>query len=203
MESRSHVKARNTVIHSFVVSVIICCGFWVTASARWLVPDWMIHPPPLFPTNEWGVVTNGCQLGLRVPKFQFELGEEIVPAVILRNVGDTNVMYVVMFEHWDYEVIVKRADGKAVPYTDWWAGFKDRLGSLPIQSRIQTTLEPHQETPAASGWVGVSHRYKMDMLGDYIITVKRQVWGSTGWFDVLSNPVTVTIVAPSATKPPK
>src|SRR5208282_6599832 len=84
LESRSHVRARNTVIHSFVVGVMIWSGSLVTASARWLVPDWMIHPPPLFPTNEWGVVANSCQLGLRIPKFQFELGEQIVPTVILR-----------------------------------------------------------------------------------------------------------------------
>jgi hypothetical protein len=196
----SCLKARNTIIQSIVVSIAICCGLLATVPAQGQNVESKQHPPTLFPTNEWGTVTNNCQLGLRVPKFQYVSGEEIVATVILRNVGDKNLGYIHVDEYRDYEVIVKRADGRTVPYTDSWARF-DR--SHPIQTRIQASLGPHQETLASSGWVHVNSRYKMDVPGEYIITVQRNVSGPTGWFDVLSNPVTVTIVAPSLTKPEK
>lgn len=199
------MKANNAIIRSFVASTAICYGVLATAPTRGQSLDWALHPPPLFPTNEWGAVTNDCQLGLRVPKFQYESGEEVLAAVILRNVGDVGFRYGTSDEYEDYEVLVKRADGQTARYTDSWARTENSRDAFCRFVTVE--LPPHGESITVSSWIHVSNRYKMVALGAYVITVKQHVslYKPEGMirFDVFSNPVTVTIVAPSAAKPEK
>jgi len=160
--------------------------------------------PSLLPTNTWGVILNGCELGLRVPKFKYQSGEEIGAAVILRNGGDSLVGFVTAGEYSDYRVTIARADGKTVPYTDWWAKAKD---TPPSPYRIlDVEVEPHQQRGPTG--LNVTKRYEMNLPGEYIITVSQklsvvQVISSQPYklksisdFELVSNPVTITVVAP-------
>jgi hypothetical protein len=204
--------------HKSIVSLLSTAVFsWaalLSSPAHGQAPDWHWgeNPPPLFPSNEWGSVSNSCQLGLRVLKFQYETGERIFVALILRNVGDKDIDYGFRAVPEDYDVVVKRGDGQAVPITDWWAGYTPSGVSYMVTSKV---VGPHRESLTASSWVNVTERYKMDAPGAYTITVKQHVvlfnepsptapkrptWKR---FDLLSNPVTVTIVAPSSAKPEK
>ncbi len=192
-------------VRSFVVSAVICCGFLMATPSRGQSLDWALHPPPLFPTNEWGAVTNACQLGLRVPKFQYQSGDEVLAAVILRNVGEVGFRYGTSDEYEDYEVVVRRADGQTVWDTDSWARTKNSRAAF---CRFVTVgLPPHGESITVSSWIHVSKRCKMAVPGAYLITVRQHVvlYKPEGMirFDILSNPVTVTIVAPSPTKTEK
>jgi hypothetical protein len=140
-----------------------------------------------------------------VLKFQYESGERIFVALILRNTGDKDIDYGFTGSRVDYDLTVKKSDGQAVPYTDWWAGYHPGVGSYMETSK---TVGPHQESLTLSSWVNVTERYKMDALGDYTMMVKQHVvlfdelppgapkrptWKR---FDLLSNPVTITVVAP-------
>jgi hypothetical protein len=197
-------------------------GLLASAPAHGQAYDWhwAFNHPPLFPTNEWGAVTNDCQLGLRVLKFQFESGEDIETAMIIRNVGDKHLDYTDWGEIADYDVVVKRGDGQPVAKTDWWAGFKPSGAFYRV---VSVGLGPHEESLPLTGWLNVIRRYKMNAPGTYIITAtqhvdlyeelpdipheyipnKRYTRDSPLRFDLLSNPVTVTIVAPSVAKPEK
>src|ERR1022692_2548621 len=105
-------------IRAKVVSTRVCpilffiaFVFQVTPTVRGQNQNWFLYPPPLFPTNEWGVATNSCQLGLRLPKFEYQSGEQLLAAAVLRNVGDKVIGYVSTGEYLDYEVTVRRSDG--------------------------------------------------------------------------------------------
>jgi hypothetical protein len=170
-----------------------------------------MRPPPLFPTNGWGAVTNDCQVGLRLPKFEYELGEPIIAFLYLRNVGIEQIGYTSGGTDADYEIIVRHADGRIAEYTKQWQSVAH--GSEGFSSRGET-LQPHKQE-LYPGWLNVSERYKLDQPGKYTITARRHLYLSekvssgpdkgkdVGAFDVLSNPVTITVVAPGPTKPEK
>jgi hypothetical protein len=154
-----------------------------------------MRPPPLFPTNGWGAVTN----------------EPIIAFLYLRNVGIEQIGYTSGGTDADYEIIVRHADGRIAEYTKQWQSVAH--GSEGFSSRGET-LQPHKQE-LYPGWLNVSERYKLDQPGKYTITARRHLYLSekvssgpdkgkdVGAFDVLSNPVTITVVAPGPTKPEK
>jgi hypothetical protein len=175
---------------------------------------WTLNPPPLFPTNEWGPVANDCQLGLRFPKLEYQAGEQILAAIALRNVGDRQLGHIFFGPDLNYEVIVKNTDGHGVPYTESWASIIDKAGLGAIGGSAHSEqLAPHQQQ--YSCWVDVTKRYKIDQPGMYTVTVKDRTGITQAasqeahatnlvtTVDMFSNPVTITIVAPSAAKPEK
>ncbi len=193
-------------------AVFIVYAFLMVASSRGQDLSWSMHPPPLFPTNEWGAVTNACQLGLRLPKTQYELGEPIIAFLYLRNTGDDELAYITGGGlNSGYQILLEHANGEAVEPTEEWATIKGPL--QPFSSRSET-LAPHAQQPYP-GWVKVNERYKIDRVGNYTITAKRRLdlsvkissapdkWKDAGRFEVLSNPVTITVVAPTIPKPEK
>ena len=192
------MKVRNSISSTSLASALFFYAFVVPALLHGQTADWVAHHPPLFPTNEWGVISNSCQLGLRLPKLQYEVGEQIVAGVIFRNVGDENLRFASRDQYTDYEVMVKRADGGVVPYTDSWARDKGSHGSAVFRAVTQL-LGPHQESLAASGWINITERYRMNQPGPYVVTLTQHVILSepepTKRFDLLSNSVTITIVA--------
>jgi hypothetical protein len=111
----------------------------------------------------------------------------------------------------DYEVVVKKGDGQRATYTESWEKAKDQL--QPFGSHHEE-LSPHQQQTYAK-WVKVNERYRLDQPGTYTIVVKQHLdlaerdssspdkWKPAGRFDAISNPVTITVVAPSPTKPEK
>lgn len=133
---------------AFAVAAVMVCIFVMIGSPHSRA-SWVFDPA--FPTNEWGAVTNDCQLGLRVPKFQYEAGEKILVMPILRNVGDKHFMYAVIGEYAEYDVVVKKADGQTAPFTDWWAKF---IPGGNYYRTFDAPLEPHQECGAP--WIDVT-----------------------------------------------
>ncbi|MGO9529167.1 MAG: hypothetical protein ACLPT4_05675 [Verrucomicrobiia bacterium] len=126
-------------------------------------------------------------------------------AIIIRNVGDKHLKYADISQ-LQYEVIVKNTNGQTVPYTDSWARDKDAPHPAVFRAVLEA-LEPHQDSLPANGWVSVTNRYKMDALGTYVITAKRHVvldepsapQGEKPEplsFELVSNPVTITVVPP-------
>lgn len=173
----------------------------VTSSALGQNPDWGLHPPPLSPTNDWGAITNQCQVGLRVPKFQYESGEPIVAFVVLRNLSDKPIGVSSTSPYADYDVIVTRTDNQNVPYTDWWNKEKN---STPFFRALIKTVDPRQQMSPAL--IDVTARYKMDPPGEYIVVTRQHLnlfamasqlprsWKPLGHFDLVSNPVTITVI---------
>jgi hypothetical protein len=187
---------------------MVVAGFLATAPAYGQNTSWELHPPPLFPTNAWGAVNNDCQLSLRVPKFQYSIGERLVVFLTMRNIGDKPLAYLYTDKYIDYEVLVKRVNGQSVSHSDWWAGAKDHL--QPFSSH-DVGLPPHQQQEYLH-WMDVTELYKMDAMGAYAITVRQKLhleeiisesplhFKRIGTFDILSNPVIITIAAPKSEK---
>lgn len=170
--------------------------------------NWTLNPPPLFPTNEWGAVTNDCQIGLRFPKLKYEVGEQILAAVILRNVGDSQLGHIFYGPGANYEVIVKNSDDRSVPYTDSWARIVNSAGVGAVGGSAHSEeVAPHQQQRPF--WVDVTERYKMSQPGTYTVTVKERTGITRAasqeahatnlvtTVDIFSNPVTITVVTPN------
>lgn len=186
------------------------CGFVMVGAVR-SQETAASQPLPLFPTNEWGAVTHDCQLGLRISKFEYEIGKKILVMPIVRNVGDKTFTYIVRGRYGDYDINVKKADDSMAPYTDWWAG---RSPGVSIYRTVVASLGPHQESGSQDGWLDVTERYKMDAPGKYSITVIQHVGlretpvneniiPVLQRFDLVSNPVTITVVPVNVKKPDK
>jgi hypothetical protein len=69
-------------------------------------------------------VSNNCQLGLRVLKFQYEPGERIFVALILRNVGDKDIDYGFTGALVDYDVTAKPERFSWASELSWFHGVK-------------------------------------------------------------------------------
>lgn len=202
----SPARISGKVVLTCVTIAVICGGFLVTVPAL-SQNNWAFNPPPLFPTNEWGPVTNDCQLGLRFPKLEYQVGEQILAAVVLRNVGERPIGYTAGRPDLENEVTVKSADGQSVPYTDSWASTVNQsMVGVIGGSAHSEELAPHQQ--GYPSWLDVTKRYRMDQPGTYIVSVKRRV-GMTlagpqeanatnrvALVELFSNPVTITVVAP-------
>jgi hypothetical protein len=186
----SSTKTLATVVRVCTGVCLVVSGLLLPVAVRAQNGAWTFNPPPLFPTNEWGPVTNDCQIGLRFPKLEYQAGEQILAAVILRNVGDRQLGHLFWSPDQNYEVTVRRSGGQSV------------LGVIGGSVRGED-LPPHgQQYPH---WVNLTERYKLDDLGTYIITLREHTGltsrgaGGTNWvttLDMFSNPVTITIVAP-------
>ena len=206
-----NMKRMDATIHLCIVSILIFAGILMTGAVHGQDMSWSTHPPLLFPTNEWGAITNDCQLALRVPKFEYAIGERIIAFVTIRNVDDKPLAYLYTDKYMDYEVLVASIDGQNVPYTDWWAGARNHL--QPFTSG-DVWIPPYQQQQYWH-WLNVTELYKMGTPGTYTITIKQNLhlkeivsktplrFERVGTFDILSNPVTIRILAPSSTKPEK
>jgi hypothetical protein len=166
--------------------------------------DSALRPPPLFPTNEFGPVSHDCQVALRFPKLEYTAGEPIHAAVILRNVGSQEIGFIYAGDYFTYDLTVERKDAQTVPYSEFWAQNKDHL-QLAFRGASMIPVEPHADQPYPL-WINVTDRYKFDSPGDYVLIVtqkldlveivsqhpyqKKQI----GLFDLVSNPVTITVV---------
>ncbi|MGD0061449.1 MAG: hypothetical protein ABSD58_18730 [Verrucomicrobiia bacterium] len=132
-------------------------------------------------------------------------------AITLQNVGDRKLEHLFFGPDLNYEVIVKNSDGQSVPYTESWARTVNAAGVGAIGGSAHgEQLPPHQQMYPC--WVDVTKRYKIDRPGTYIVTVRdhtgitraaSQEPNATNLVttvDILSNPVTVTVVAPKPEK---
>jgi len=194
------------MIHACVVACLAAIGPLQPVPAQ-CQNNWTLNPPPLFPTNEWGPVTNNCQLGLRFPKLEYQVGEQVLAAVYLRNVGERQIGHTVSAPDRDYEVIVKGGDGQSVPYTESWARVVNRsmIGVIGGSAHSEELAPHQQEYPS---WLDITKRYRMEQTGTYIVTVKGHM-GMTlaapqeanatnlvATVELFSNPVMITVVAP-------
>ena len=195
----NRIEAESAIVRLCVGLCVVVLGLFLSSSTCAENTTWTFNPPALFPTNEWGPVTNDCQLGLRFPKLQYQAGEQILAAIILRNVGDNQLRML----PGDPQVTVTKADGRSVPYTESWATIINRP-KIGGSARAEDLPPHHQQHPR---WVDITERYILDKPGEYIVTVKDRTSMARAasqdahatnvvtTVEILSNPVTITVVS--------
>lgn len=150
-------------------------------------------------TNEWGKVVNECQLGARLEKAEFQVGEPIRVHAVLRTLSGREMQFRWRYGYNnDYTISVTRDKG----------------------TQVEPRPLPANTIPSGRGgstWIQVSptrryrhifnigdYRYVLDEPGTYIITVTQRMKEvsvspemkatEVGNFLLVSNPVTLTIV---------
>jgi len=152
-------------------------------------------------TNEWGEVVNQCQLGARLEKAEFQVGEPIRVHAVLRTLSGREFFY------------------------ERFYGYRDDY-SLSITTDTGVTVEPRPPPPntrpsgtggSGRSSVGPTHRsrhildiglkrYVLTEPGVYIITVTQQIHpvdsvdsrlDMSRSFQLVSNPVKLRILAKS------
>jgi len=116
----------------------------------------------------WGEAVAGVQMSASVERGKRTVWQPVILRLILRNVSDQSVSYVVTGDR-DFSFTVLDKDGKEVPLT--------RYGSMMKKSSFFMHITMELAPGAEAKWVfGVDRFCDMTIAGTYSIRVSRAVW---------------------------
>ncbi|MCP4702712.1 MAG: hypothetical protein GY862_38510 [Gammaproteobacteria bacterium] len=130
-------------------------------------------------TREWGQVTEGFQVSVRVKKNKVYIGEVVNVQIFTRN-ASKDVLYFID-EHHDFRVVVKDSQGKALPMTRLgnvaYSQYKKKYGiekrdQDETYSRSIKKLNLGQEIQYHMDYTANAY-YDMTLPGTYFIAAKR------------------------------
>ena len=130
------------------------------------------RPTELDPAGNWGQVSEGLQLSLRLAKTNYATNEPVVATLITRNVTDADLWYLLGLPT-TLEISVLRGGEKL-------ARKDEPQGLTPFQQRMrQVVRNPHQRFihpgTQRKEILQLSEMFDLSVPGDYSVSAKRGV----------------------------
>lgn len=130
--------------------------------------------------NEYSSATTGLQAIVRLPQTRFAVGKAIVPIFIIKNLSERRITIWQCGFWCNHLVIVKNANGKAVPLTDLGKITRQRFSpDGPRRKNLPIYLAPGSENEVVIPQ-SLTAIYELSKTGNYTIQIIYEDRGE-GW----------------------
>lgn len=124
---------------------------------------------------QWGQEINGCRFSATTDRPSYRFDEPIPLNFVLENVGNEPMIVRATDAMKIYRFDVRRADGKPAPLTS-----EGRRQSNDLEGSENMSIKFPPGARRENGIAMLNRLYDMTLLGEYTVTVYREIWQKDG-----------------------